>query len=190
MTKQPWFRFTATTSLSNQLERKRKGKKPSHCLAQLCYQGRYWVWNQSLTLRACRTALQRCGLKMLLKKGRKKKNKEHLKRWFSHPELKACREWFKNPWKNCTLVKWKMDSIKLEKVMFEAAAAQAPMLTLAVAGCRNTALLCLSSAKDSLLKLTWILPLSTVSFSIRAPKSCICSTDFYNVEWTSIWWHN
>lgn len=38
------------------------------------------------------------------------------------------------------LVKWKMDSIKPEKVMFEAAAAEAPVLTLAVAGCRNTAL--------------------------------------------------
>lgn len=129
--------------LSSQLE----GKKASLTLpiAQLCYQGRCWIWNQSLTLRACHTALQRCGLKTLLKKGKKKK--EHLKRWCSHAEPKASREWFKNPCRNCMLVKWKMESIKPEKLMFEAAAA--PMLTLAVAGCRNTALLCLSGAKDS-----------------------------------------
>lgn len=32
--------------------------------------------------------------------------------------------------------------------------------------------------------------LSTVSVSIRALKGGICSTDFYNAEWTSNWWHD
>lgn len=155
-------------------------KKPSHCPWHSSAIKADAEFVMSLTLRTCHAALQRCGLIMLLKKGKKKQ--EHLKRWCSHSELKAAGEWFKNPCRNCMLVKW--------KVMFEAAAAEAPMLTLpeAAAGTQHCSV-CPVPHRVS-FKVMWILPLSAVSVSIRALKGGICSTDFYNGEWPSIWSHN
>lgn len=56
--------FKLLLKVSTQLE----GKKKTLTLpmAQLCHQGRCCICNESLTLRACHIALQRCGLKMLL----------------------------------------------------------------------------------------------------------------------------
>lgn len=76
----------------------------------------------------------------------------------------------------------KMDPIRAEKVMLEAAAAEAPGLTLPVAAAGTQHCSVSLGPHTASFKLTQILPLSTVSFFIRALKGGICSTDFYNVE--------